>query len=172
MYNRESNAAQLTAICLEKCGLSRNISKVVEVLEQSLYGNQAAENLDKYDDSGNYADLQYEGTPSIAATLIRDGKINSELAHNFSDTEVKLLNAFAVDGVLRIDSLRTDFAEHEIDFALDVPLSPNKLTDNKIRIYVKLLNVKLGLLEFDIEVSTSEEDELKAAKAVTLYSLS
>jgi hypothetical protein len=30
MYNRESNAAQLIAICLEKCGFSRNISKVVE----------------------------------------------------------------------------------------------------------------------------------------------
>jgi hypothetical protein len=172
MYNRESNAAQLIAICLEKCGFSRNISKVVEFLEQSLHGSQPAENLDKYDDSGDYADLQYSGTPNIVFTLIRDGKISSELADNFSDNEVEFLNTIAVDGVLRIDSLRSDFAEHEIDFAFDVPLLPTKLTDKKIRAYVKLVNVKLGSLGFDIEVSVSEEGELNAAKAITLYSLS
>ena len=172
MYRSESNAAKLTAICLEKCGLSRNISKVVEFLEQTLYGNQTAENVEAYEDSGDYADLQYSGTPNIAFNLIKNRKISPELATNFTDDEVEFLNTIAVDGVLRLDSERSDFAEHEIDFALDVPLSPTKPTDKKIRAYVKLVNVKLGSLDFGIQVNVSEEDDFNAAKALTLYSLS
>lgn len=165
-------ATKIAEICLIKCGFMRNLQPILEALEEQIYGNGGAINADDFETSDDYVDMQYGGIASTSLDIITDGKINRNIDCQFTETELAWLEYLAIDGKLRIDTMRRDYAVHDIRVVIDIPISPTKPSSEKVRSFVLLKDVKWNSSEHSLAASTKEEDVEKVNKAFTLYSLS
>ena len=172
METNRNSASKIAEISLQKCGFIRNLQPILEALEEQIYGNGGAINADDFETSDDYVDMQYGGIASTSLDIIKDGKINHNIDCQFTETEITWLEYLAIDGRLCIDTMRKDYAVHDISVVIDIPISPTKASSEKIRAFVQLKDVKWNPSEISIAASTKEEDTEKANKAFTLYSLS
>ena len=167
-----NSVSKIAEICLNKCGFVRHLQPILEAIEEQLYGNGGAINADDFETSDDYVDMKYGGIASTSLDLINNGIVNRNLGCQFTETEIAWLEYLAIDGRLRVDTMRKDYAVHDISVVIDIPISPTKPSSDKVRTFVRLKDVKWNSSEFSIAASTKEEDAEKANKAFTLYSLS
>ena len=172
MTNNDIAASKIAEMCLTKCGFIRNLQPILEALEEQLYGNGGATNADDFETSDDYVDMQYGGIASTSLDIIKDGIVNRNLDCEFTETEIAWLECLAIEGKLRIDTMRRNYAVHDIRIVLDIPISPTKPSSEKVRTFVRLKDVKWQSSEISVDASTNDDDIEKANKALTLYSLS
>ena len=172
MKPTDTAASKIAEICLTKCGFKRNLQPILEALEEQLYGNGGALNADEFESSDDYVDMKYGGIASTSLDLINNGIVNRNLDCLFTETEIAWLEYLAIDGRLRVDTMRKDYAVHDISVVIDIPISPTKPSSEKVRTFVRLNDVKWNSSQMSLAASAKEEDIEKVSKAFTLYSLS
>jgi len=116
--------------------------------------------------------MRYGGMASTSLDLIRDGVVNRNLDCQFTDAEIHWLNDLSIEGRFRIDTMRRDYAVHDMRIVLNVPISPTKPTTEKARFSVRLKDTEWNSSELSVSARTKDEDTEKTSKALTLYSLS
>ena len=172
MLNNDDAASKIAEICLTKCGFVRNLQPILVASEEQIYGNGGALNADEFETSDDYANMLYGGMASTSLDLIKDGVVNRNLDCQFTDAEINWLNVLSIEGRFRIDTMRRDYAVHDIRIVLNVPISPTKPTTEKVRFFVRLKDTEWNSPELSFSARTKDEDNEKASKALTLYSLS
>ena len=172
MDTNDIAASKIAEICLNKCGFMRNLQPILEALEEQIYGNGGAINADNFETSDDYVNMKYGGIVSTSLDLINNGIVNRNLDCQFTEEEITWLEYLSIDGMLRIHTMRKDYAVHAISVFIDIPISPTKASSEKLRAFVRLKNAKWNSSELSIAASTKEEDAEKVNKAFTLYSLS
>ena len=138
MPNNDNTASKIAEICLTKCGFVRNLQRILEALEEQIYGNGGAINADEFETSDDYVNMHYGGMASTLLDLIRDGVVNRNLDCQFTDAEIHWLNDLSIEGRFRINTMRRDYAVHDMHIVLDVPISPTKPTKEKLRFFCAL----------------------------------
>lgn len=172
MENDDIAASKIAEICLNKCGFMRNLQPILETLEEQIYGNGGAINADDFETSDDYVNMQYGGITRTSLDIIKDGQVNRNLDCQFTETEIAWLEYLAIEGKLRLDTIRRDYAVHHISMVLDIPISPTKPSSEKIRTFVRLKDVMWQSSVLSVDARTKDDDVEKANKAHTMYSLS
>lgn len=170
--SNQNDAENLVSICLKRCGVERNIKKIIEALEEQIYGNYTAINADTFVASEDYQHMTYGGVTNAKMDIVRDGVLNRNIDCHFTDEELKWLLALSIDNRFTVDTHRTDDAKHNIKFAVGVPKSPTNLSSEKIRIIASLRGVNWNSATFHMLASADTSSASEVSKVLTLYLLS
>jgi hypothetical protein len=173
MRDSDDAAVEMARVCLEKSGFHRNIQKIIEAIEEEIFGNGGALNSEDFESAEDYVDIMYPGFQSLAFDIIRDTVVNRNINGDFTQREKALLDAMSIDGLLRVDTQRLNGARHSFAFAMHVPTSHINLASTKIMLMVELNDLNWGNSTYEIQAKQFDEvyDSQKLKKLTTLISL-
>lgn len=172
MLSNHSDATKLAQMCLLRCGFIRNLQPILEALEEQIYGNGGALNSEDFEENHDYRNVRYGGVKSTSLIILKEGSINRNIDCKFSQVEIDWLTALAVEGKFGVKTLRKDFAVHDINLVLDVPISPTNFDAEKVRMFIELNGTAWQAKDVSICAKVQSDDEEKLSKALTLYLLS
>ena len=174
MHRSEDSAVDLVRVCLDKSGFNRNCQRILEAIEEEIFGSGAAQNADEFESVEDYAKMTYPFARFWDFDIIRDGTVNTNIDGDFSQREIELLDAMSTDGVLEIHTNRMEGAKHNFTFLMIVPTAHINLNSEKITLIVELNGVRWEECTYEIQANQIDGDcdSARLEKLTTLIAMS